>query len=466
MKNVMSSSVEAPSVEPPLDPSPLANKTLLSYGVGQTGAQLFRDMPAVLLPLFMTTMLGISPWLAGIAVLIPKLWVIVCDPLVGALSDHYKPAWSRRPFLTIGAVVTGFSFIALFSFSEFASPEVAAFTVAVLFLIASTAFSGFSVPYLAVASELSDDAHERTKVLSVRIVFAVIGVVMGVGLAQPMVFYLGGDAAAWRTMAIVFGVISMLAMLTTAVAVPKNYGVAHHADFKALFSRFSVVRHNTPFVVLTVAFLIQSVAQAIGYAVVGFVFLYAIEDVNLLLPFILVMACGSISSQPLWLKASVRFGKERAFWLACSGWLLVTLTWATLEAGPDAMIEMGYFGSFSAEHAGVLFRGFVIGVTNAAFSVLTFSMLTDTIVSQKIAHGSVDEGVYSGIFSAVEKLGFALGPMLSGIILSYAGFQASVGGAVAQSQTAIDGMVLSYSFVPAGIMALSLLVFSRYRVKI
>lgn len=46
---------------------PLSIKLMLSYGSGQTGAQIFRDAAA--LPLFMTTMLGVSPWLAGVVIL-------------------------------------------------------------------------------------------------------------------------------------------------------------------------------------------------------------------------------------------------------------------------------------------------------------------------------------------------------------------------------------------------------------
>ena len=167
--------------------------TLLFYGSGQTGAQLFRDAPAALLPLFMTTMLGVSPWLAGVAVLVPKLWVIACDPLMGALSDHFKPRYGRRPFLAGGAILTAVTFVGLFGFSQFPSPLIAALTIGGLFLLASTAFSAYSVPYLAVASELSADPHERTRILAVRMVFSIIGVVMGVGLAQPLVFKLGGD---------------------------------------------------------------------------------------------------------------------------------------------------------------------------------------------------------------------------------------------------------------------------------
>ncbi len=447
----------------PVQKAPVSRKTMLLYGFGQTGAQLLRDSPAALLPLFMTTMLGVSPWLAGIVVLVPKVWVIFCDPIMGAISDYYKPRYGRRPFLAGGAFLTSISFIALFTFSAFPSPLIAAFTIGVLFFVATTAFSAFSVPYLAVASELSSDPHERTTILAYRIIFAVVGVVMGVGLAQPLVFMLGGDAAAWRTMALIFGVTCLVAMLATAYGVPRDFGVAKVENPKTLFSRFMAVRNNKAFVVLTSSFLILSIAQASGYTVVGFIFIYAVGDINLLLPFVLVMACGSILSQPMWLKLARRWGKERTFVGACIAWMLVTLTWLTVKPGTDVLMWLPFLGDVSTEDFFVLVRALVIGCSNAGFSVLVFSLLTDTIDKQRRQDGNVDEGIFSGVFSAIEKLSFALGPVIAGVVLSMTGFESSTGGAVAQDDFAIRGMVWLYSTIPAGLTLLSLVIFSRYK---
>ncbi|MFK7830475.1 MAG: MFS transporter [Congregibacter sp.] len=453
---------------------PLALKTLLFYGSGQSGAQLCRDAPASLLPLFMATMLGVSPWLAGVVILVPKLWVIVCDPLMGALSDHFKPRFGRRPFLVAGGVVTATSFVGLFAFSDFSSPAVAALTVGVMYFISSTAFSAFSVPYLAVASELSTDPHERTKILAVRMIFSIVGVIMGVGLAQPLVFMLGGDAAAWRTMAMIFGAVCLLAMLITAYGVPRDFGAARNAVRavvtdgiervapKTTLQRFLGVRHNKPFMILTLTSLIQTIAQGSGYAVVGFIFIYAIGDISLLLPFVLSMAVGVVISQAFWVKLSTRIGKQSTFYLACSGWILITLTWFAVGPADDVLLTLPLWGDLPTQHALVLGRGMVIGITNSGFSLLTFSLFTDTVSFQREQTGAVDEGILAGIFSATEKLAFALGPLLAGIVLSVVGFESSTDGPAPQSAQAIQGMIWLYSIIPAGILALSLAVFAQY----
>ncbi|MBX2859317.1 MAG: MFS transporter [Cellvibrionaceae bacterium] len=443
---------------------PLSTVTMLFYGAGQTGGQIFRDAPAALLPVFMATMLGVSPWLAGIVVLIPKLWLIICDPLMGIISDRMKPLHSRRPFMVIGGISTSVLFIGLFAFSGFASQWWAALCVGVIFFAASTAFSAFSVPYLAVASELSADPHERTKLLAFRMIFMVLGVILGFGLAQPLVFALGGDAAAWLKMALLFGLIGMISMLITAYGVPRDFGANNSANQSlSLLAQFRHARENKPFAILTAAYFIQSIAQASGYAVVGFVFIYAVGDINLLLPFILVMASGSISSQPLWLKLSRRIGKVASFWGACLLWMAVTITWLWVGNGQDVLLSLPFLGELSTDHSMVLLRAFIIGITNSGFSLLSFSLLTDTINRQKQQRGYADEGLFSGIFSAVEKLAFALGPLLAGVVMSYTGFEASVGGAVEQTDGAIQGMVMSYSVVPTVMMFFSLLVFTQYK---
>ncbi|MEQ5805902.1 MFS transporter [Alteromonas sp. NFXS44] len=459
----MTQAIESTADQAVISTSKVPLITKLLYGSGQIGGQLFRDAPAALLPLFMTTMLGVSAWVAGIVVLVPKLWVIICDPAMGVWSDKLKPHHSRRPFLAVGGLLTGLSFMALFSFSEFSSPTMAAVFIGVLFLIASTAFSAFSVPYLAMASELSSDAHERTKVLSVRMIFVIIGVIMGVGLAQPLVYKLGGDAAAWRTMAILFGGICVVAMLATAFGVPRNFGQISQDDPRKLLSRFASVKENKPFMVLAATYLVQTVAQACGYAVVGFIFLYAVADISLLFPFVIVMCTGSMLSQPMWVKLSGKWGKEAAFWVACTGWMLITITWLWVKPGDDVLMTLPGWGEMSTEHFLVLCRAVLIGFTNSGFALLVFSLLTDVIDKQRQNKGTVDEGLFSGFFSATEKLAFALGPVLAGAFLSYTGFQSSTGGAAEQAPEAIRGMVLLYSVVPAAIMAVSLLIFTRYK---
>jgi GPH family glycoside/pentoside/hexuronide:cation symporter len=155
---------------------------------------------------------------------------------------------------------------------------------------------------------------------------------------------------------------------------------------------------------------------------------------------------------------SRRYGKERCYVAAMVGWTLVTASWIFVRPADDVV-----FAGLGTQHILVLVRAVVIGVFNASFIMLALSMLTDTIAYERERSGTANEGVFSGIFTAAEKLAFALGPVIAGIIMSLFGFRESTGGMVEQTPHAIFGIVLLYSMVPVATQVLSLIVFSRYR---
>lgn len=436
----------------------LPGRVILLYGAGQLGAQIFRDTPAVLLPLFMTTMLGVQAWLAGLVVLVPKLWLIACDPMVGAWSDRMKARHGRTPFLIGGALGTALGFLTLFAVTSYHSPLLAALATCALFFLASTAFSIYSVPYLAVSAELSRDPHQRTRIMVMRMVFATFGVLAGVGLAQPLIGAGGGGAAGWHLMSWVLGAVCLLSMLVTGLGLRGVSLIAASGPAQGFFAQLAAVRGNRPFVVLLGASFVQNIAQASSYTVIGFVFLYAIQAIWLVPLFILAMSAASLASQPFWLWASRRFGKAACWRAASLAWAAVTVTWLWVGPGGDAVVA-----GLATQHLLVLARAVVIGVVNSGFILLALSMMTDTVDHQRQIGGQANEGMFAGLYSALEKLAFALGPVIAGAVMSGFGFAASTGGAAPQSAHAITGIVLLYSAIPAGLQMISLAIFTAYR---
>jgi len=441
----------------------LTLRLLLGYGVGQVGGQIFRDTPAVLLPIFLSTMLGVPPWMAGVAILVPKLWVVFCDPLVGALSDRKKARWGRRPFLLAGAVLSGLTFFLLFVPPVFASATAASAYETVMFAIASTGFSLFSVPYLTIASEMTDDTHLRTKIISYRLAFTSLGLVIGAGAAQPMVGWFGGGRGGYAAMAAVLGGICLVTMAASYFGTSGMRVTHEQPGSLPILAQFRLAWQNQPFRIVAGSYFLQMVGAATGYTVLGLFFIYAVRDIPLILPFILLISVMAGVSQPLWLAVSRRFGKKPTYMLCIVSWCVVTLTWMLVRPGSDVLVVLPVIGQLSTQGALILLRGLVIGVFNSGFILMAFSMLTDTIAFDRAAFGISREGIFSGVFSALEKVAFAVGPAIAGTALSLAGFAESRGGAGAQSASAVEGIVLSISVLPVCLTAASLLLLRRYR---
>ena len=70
------------------------------YGIGDIGCNIFIVTSGLFLLFFLTNIMGVEPALAGVALLIPKLWDVVSDPIMGAISDVPN---SRSSLFVIGA---------------------------------------------------------------------------------------------------------------------------------------------------------------------------------------------------------------------------------------------------------------------------------------------------------------------------------------------------------------------------
>src|SRR6056297_931590 len=139
----------------------------VAFGVGMLGNQMF---PAAL-SIFMVVLvkgLGMDPMLWGILFFLPRLMDAITDPVMGFISDNTRSRWGRRkPYIFIGSVVTGLSFIAMWQIYP-ENSELYNFTY---FLLVSMVFylglTVFATPYVAMGYETSNDYHERTRLMAV-----------------------------------------------------------------------------------------------------------------------------------------------------------------------------------------------------------------------------------------------------------------------------------------------------------
>jgi Na+/melibiose symporter-like transporter len=94
------------------------------------------------------------------------------------------------------------------------------------------------------------------------------------------------------------------------------------------------------------------------------------------------------------------------------------------------------------------------------------SMLPDVISHDTSTHGRERAGTFGGMWTAGETTGMALGSTALTIVLAISGYLESVGGQeVVQPASAISGIVIAFSIVPAVIIAASLVTFARYPLR-
>jgi glycoside/pentoside/hexuronide:cation symporter, GPH family len=441
----------------PADRLPVS--TYVGYGAGQIGGQILRDTPALILPIYMTTVLGIEAALAGLVIIIAKVWVVIADPIAGVMSDRTVTRWGRRrPFILGGGLLAAASFMLLF-FVPAIEDQLSLFVyMTAIYLLMNTGYSMFSVPYLTLASEMSDNPDERTTIISFRNAALAIGLIVGGALAPKIVAWvtqeLGGTPrAGYEWMALIVGgviVVSTLWVFFGTARAPQSSATGTSVSLK---EQLKIAWANKPFVTLITANIVQYLSAGIGYAGGFFFFAYSMRlgfDVFNVIPiWIVIISVASIVSMPLLVWVSARFGK-----LPVYKWCLILYA-----------ISIQFYFLADAESMWIVWLiAIAIGLFNGGFILMSFSVLTDTINYDRIKSGISREGALSAVYSAVDKVGNALGSAVFLGFLSLIGFVGSNDGSLPQqSESVLRWIAIAYIVVPALLHSGSILILNRYK---
>ena len=63
----------------------------ICYGIGDLGFDLFANFIGSYFMLFMTDVLGISPFVGGCIFGVARIWDAINDPLMGSIVEHGRP---------------------------------------------------------------------------------------------------------------------------------------------------------------------------------------------------------------------------------------------------------------------------------------------------------------------------------------------------------------------------------------
>ncbi len=150
---------------------------------------------------------------------------------------------------------------------------------------------------------------------------------------------------------------------------------------------------------------------------------------------------------PVWARVGTRLGKKQGYLIAsvvlAAGALLAVLA----RTSPPAVV-------FAATA--------LVGVGYAGCQVFPMAMLPDAAAVDARRTGSNRIGVYTGVWTAGETLGLALGPGVFAVVLAIGGYRSSTTGDVAQPDSALTAITLGFSVLPAVLTVLSLWWLTRY----
>ncbi len=422
------------------------------WGVGGLGSYTILSTSSLLLMFFMTTALGIEAALAGSLMFVSKLYDMALNPLVGTLSDRTRTRLGRRrPYILIGAALASTALVLMFNVPVFASEAATLGWMLATLMLLATGYTFFNVPYLSMPAEMTSSFHERTVLMSYRVFFVSIATIISTSAAPALVEAMGGGRPGFAAMSWLVGGTCLLAMLACFLGTSKARFSEPTTLRPGFVEQARTVLSNQPFRVFIAAKFLQLVGLSASAVALPFLMTTALGRGGYgLAMFGLASTAGTMLAMPNWVALSKRFGKRNVYIASILVFAITKASWVFATPQESDWV--------------FLLRALLTGITAGGIMLLGTSLLPDCAEYDYRRTGMRREGLYAGFYSFVEKTAFAVGPLLSGLILSAGGFVKSAGGvAPIQPESAIDAVYFTSSVIPALAPLLSIAFLMRYR---
>jgi GPH family glycoside/pentoside/hexuronide:cation symporter len=432
---------------------PMSQK--IAFGFGMLANQMFPAILGVFI-IVLVQDLGFGALLWGIIQFVPRIFDALTDPLMGFISDNTKSKWGRRRlYVFIGAIIMGIAYIAmwqLFKENSITFNFIYFFLWSLVFYLGLTIFS---VPYVAMGYEMSDDFHERTQIMAISQWIGqwawVIAPWFWVILYDPEWFPKGADFGV-RELSIwvaipctIFAIIPAIYIKSTSTLNRHDFAKINMKSvinsisniFKSAFAAFKIPQFKKIAIATFLVFNSFNVIASFTFLIIVH-YLFNSDPASAGNWPALHGSVGALFSTflviPLVAFMSNKYGKKKAFMISQSISIIgyVLFFFLFVPGKP-------YLFLFALP-----FHSFGIG---GLFTIM-MSMTADVCDLDELNTGQRREGVLGAVYWWMVKLGFGVAALLGGLILWFVDFDSAN-----VTERAVTGMRFFYTFLPiAGVI--------------
>lgn len=456
----------------------------VGYGFGDLGSVLFWQTIMVYLLFFYTDVYGLTAAAAGVMFFVSRVLDAFFDVVIGMTADRTKSRWGKfRPYILFGAVPLAISAILAFTTPQFGDTGklVYAYITFILFMFM---YSTVNIPYTSLLGVISDDPVDRTSAASFKFVGAYLAGIIVSATALPLASYFGkgNDAAGWQTTMILYAIAAVLFFLITFLSTRER--IQPIAKEKTDVKRdLKDISKNVPWILLFIVTILFILFVCIRLSVTAHYFKYYVGEqvvpwfsqfVNFLNKIIVNPIRDLIGKEQI---AVFALDHQYTFEFLASAFntvgqafsligVLLVPFFAKLSGRKPALVILfvialiftGAFVFFKPQNLGLIFFFQAIGsITGGPISTLLWVMYADTADYSEWKTGRRATGLVFSASIMSNKLGWAFGSMLAGLILSLTGFVPNV----VQNANVLNGLKQMMSIIPvaAGLIALFIIIF-------
>ncbi|WP_226658239.1 MFS transporter [Pseudalkalibacillus hwajinpoensis] len=416
----------SPHIETKEEIRPKEFASYFGYGFGQC---ISFGLVGSYILFFYTDILGISAAAASIIFLIARTWDAINDPMMASVMDtlhskhgKFRPYLKYMPFFV--SIITIVCFLPLDGLSPTAKLIYAGGTYVLWGMI----YTVSDVPYWSLSSVMSQDAQQRTKLIT----FANMGVFAGIALSPvlfvPLAEWLGGDdVGRGYFLATVVLMVFALPIMLNGFKNTKERVKAPKTKVKLSDAARAIKANKPMFAVLVVFFcnVFMNITQALNV----FFFTYNLGNASLMSIFgiISLASCVGFFVIPTLAK---RFKKKHMLMTIVALDIVIRVIW------------------FAVGYSSVFVSFVFIAITMLLYTAtgpLISSMLAETIEYTELKTGKRNEAIIFSGQTFTGKLSVAIAGGATGLILTWIHYRPNE----AQTDFTLDMMFFVIALLPA-----------------
>ena len=395
--------------------------------------------------------------------LVTRIWDAVSDPMMGIIADRTKTRWGKyRPYLLFFALPFALCGVLLFT-----TPETGKTIWAyVTYILMMTVYTGINVPYGSLLNVMTADSDEKSVLSSFRMFFAYGGSFIALFAWEPLcnmfdkarvvtsgasgLAAISTSPEAWNKAMIVIAsccfILFILSFLMTKEYVKSESTVSVGKDLKLLLA-------NKPWWLMIGAALASNLFNTVRGTTTAYFFSdYIVKTVEMapqwafLVSASIFLSIGEIANMVgvvLAVPMSKHLGKKSTYILSMAILIGLSITFFFLPATTG-----GYWAMLAFQILISIFTGVV--------SPLVWSMYADVADYSELKDGTASTGLIFSSASMAQKFGGAFGGAAVMWMLAAFGYDTTAG--AVQTETAITGLRILMSWIPAAVAALAILV--------
>ncbi len=429
----------------------------VGYGSGDIAGNVVYAFLTSFVMVYLTDTVGLASGIVGTLIAVSKLFDGFTDVFFGSLIDKtHSRLGKARPWMIYGYIGCAITLVACFAVPA-GMGKAAQYT---WFFIAYTLLNGVfytanNIAYSALTSLITKNSKERVQMGSYRFIFAFSTSLLIQTITVGFVDWCGGDAAAWRLVAIIYAIVGLVVNTISGLSVKElpeeelNDGEPKKTEEKySLVQAFKLLIKNKYYIMICGTYILQQLYSAmIGAGL--FYMTWVLKNKNLFGQFAWAVNIPLIIAL---IFTPTLVGKWKGMYkLNLRGYIIAVI-------GRALVVVAGYIGSIPLMLAFTALAALGQGPWQGDMNAVIASCSEYTYLTQ----GKRVDGTMYSCTSLGVKIGGGIGTAVVGWLLELSGYKGTM---AVQPQSALDMMQFMYLWLPLIFDILILLILSRMNVE-